>query len=67
MAVLIRDMEMPKSCIDCLLRHDYECNLTGGVPFDMIEDDAGILVAGYTVRPDWCPLQEVTLKHSEVK
>ena len=61
MAVLIRDMEMPKSCIDCFLRHEYECDLTGKVPFGKIDDDTYDFAIGYTVRPDWCPLEEVTL------
>jgi len=61
MAVLIRDMEMPKSCIDCSLCHDYECNLVSKYPFDENEYNSDILAVGYTTRPDWCPLQEVTL------
>lgn len=61
MAVLIHGMEMPKSCIDCQICRDYQCELTGKYPFDENDDDADILTIGYTVRPDWCPLEEVTL------
>ena len=61
MAVLIRDMEMPKACIDCPVCFDYCCGLTYKHPFYENDDDADILTIGYTVRPDWCPLQEATL------
>ena len=54
MAVLIRDMEMPKSCIYCVFCHECECILTGQYPLD---DE---LIIGYMVHPDECPLEEVT-------
>ena len=58
MAVLIRDMEMPRGCCNCPLSHDYECELTGNCTFNVAYSWG---VDYYQVRPDWCPLQEVTL------
>lgn len=55
MAVLIRDMDLPKKCSDCALYSDdySECLLYSyGVPdrygLDHLEE-----------RPDWCKLEEV--------
>lgn len=52
MSVIIKNMEMPKSCIDCDLQNtEYdECMVT-------MEDTNNLM------RPEHCPLIDVTMYH----
>ena len=57
MSVLIKDMEIPKSCNDCeFIQRGYPdwCDLSC-----RCRD-----IFNPSIRPDWCPLEEaVTVKH----
>lgn len=52
MAVLIRDMEMPQSCVDCRFRSDGWC-------YAIPEGENQPGETRNDTRPDWCPLVEV--------
>jgi len=59
MSVLIKNMEMPNSCLDCPCSLNlFFCRACGGKEIDRTgiryEDD-NIIVT----RPDWCPLVEI--------
>ena len=61
MSILIKDMAMPKCCLDCPMSLNLffckarECRpITGGNGIELTDDHA-IQVS----RPDWCPLVEV--------
>lgn len=54
MAVLIKDMKMPRCCAECNFSYS-----SGGFYCDCIERvyiPSGIAMEG---RPEWCPLEEV--------
>jgi hypothetical protein len=64
MSILIKGIEMPKSCIDCpcslnpFFCKARECRpITGGNGIEPTDD------AIQVSRPDWCPLVEVPGKH----
>ena len=55
MAILIKDMEMPKSCSECPMYSRYEscCLLESNGCVDRYNYDFNLI-------PDWCPLSEVS-------
>lgn len=59
MSVLIKNMEMPKSCLDCPCSLNlFFCRVRGGRKIDRTGiryEDGNIVVT----KPDWCPLVEV--------
>jgi hypothetical protein len=67
MSILIKGIEMPKSCIDCPCSLNmFFCRardgraITDRTGIEFKED--GIVVS----RPDWCPLEEVPGKHGRL-
>ena len=61
MSVLIKNIKMPESCLDCPIydNYDYQCNLYSyGIP------------AGYNYnpskRPEWCELEELPEHHGRL-
>ena len=62
MSVLIRDMEMPKDCLECELygaMYSSGCNVASlGIPKRYNYDPH--------IRPDWCPLVELPKKHGRL-
>lgn len=63
MAVLIEDMDMPKSC-PCKLvgiGYDMYCSFVYGIPARIKEYDE---CCEKKTRPDWCPLIEVPKPHT---
>ena len=67
MSVLIKGIEMPKSCVDCPCSLNmFFCRAWDG---RAITDRTGIEIKedGIVVsRPDWCPLVEVPEKHGDL-
>lgn len=59
MSVLIKNMKMPESCLDCPCSLNlFFCRACGGRKIDQTgirHEDDNIIVT----RPDWCPLVEV--------
>ena len=58
MSILIKDMELPKSC-PCELvgvGYDMYCSFVHGIPARVREYDE---CCEKKTRPDWCPLIEV--------
>jgi len=53
MAILIRSMEMPKTCEFCPLNHDADCSIA---PNHVIDDIDSFIVASDARRAD-CPLE----------
>lgn len=67
MSVLIKGIEMPKSCVDCPCSLNIffckarECRpITGGNGIEPTDD------AIQVSRPDWCPLVEAPGKHGQL-
>lgn len=68
MSVLVKDMDMPKCCIECsCCRHDnwngetaHQCNVSL-ITFSA-EDENWI----YDQRPNWCPLVEIPTPHGRL-
>jgi len=56
--ILIRGMEMPKSCADCFLEDPYD-----GYNCRIIPKSANW---GLGERPSWCPLVEVPTPHGDL-
>ena len=58
MSILIKDMEMPKSCYRCPMANDdfYLCGATE----KYLENDSE------ERRPDWCPLVEIPTPHGRL-
>jgi len=56
--ILIRGMEMPKSCADCFLEDPYD-----GYNCRIIPKSANW---GLGERPSWCPLVEVPTPHGRL-
>jgi len=56
MSALIKGMEMPKRCEDCLLCNQYETvtMIACGCLVNMRTRELGCVT-----RPDWCPIMEV--------
>lgn len=57
MSVLIKGMEMPENCLDCILSGDFFCK---GKPLNFtgyIDEDK---------RPDWCPLVNIPATHGRL-
>ena len=52
MSILIRGMEMPKSCDDCRLNNGISC-------YAVLEYTEDGVVGRTDDRPDWCPLVPV--------
>ena len=53
MSVIVKGMEMPEGCWDCVMGSFGACNFAG-----RIWDDLN--------RPDWCPLVELPEKHGRL-
>ena len=65
MAILIKDMEMPKSC-PCELvgiGYDMYCAFVHGIPARVKEYDE---CCEKGIRPDWCPAIEVREPHGRL-
>lgn len=65
MAILIKGMEMPKSC-PCELvgvGYDMYCSFVHGIPAMVREYDE---CCEKGTRPDWCPLIEVPEPHGRL-
>ena len=67
MSILIKGIEMPKSCIDCTCSLNLffckarECRpITGGNGIEPTDD------AIQVSRPDWCPLVEIPKEHGDL-
>ena len=60
MSVLIKDMKMPNSCLDCPCNLNlFFCKVCGGRE---ITDQTSITTKNDVItvtRPDWCPLVEI--------
>lgn len=62
MSVLIRNMDMPKNCISCRLRHSNDCL---AILCNGQEEDGVLEYNNY--RPEWCPLFEIQEKTAKNK
>lgn len=65
MSVLIKDMKMPESCLDCPCSlHLFFCLACDGREIDRtgIRNKDGNIVV---IKPDWCPLVEVPEEEEE--
>lgn len=61
MSVLIKDIKMPESCLDCPIydNYNYQCNLYGyGIPARYNYDPSK--------RPEWCELEELPEHHGRL-
>ena len=61
MSILIKDMEMPKRCLDCPMYdcYNYHCQLYAfGIPARYNRDGS--------TRPEWCELVELPEKHGRL-
>lgn len=61
MSVLIKDIKMPESCLDCPIydNYNYQCNLYGyGIPARYNYDPSK--------RPEWCELEELPERHGRL-
>lgn len=61
MSVLIKDIKMPESCLDCPIydNYNYQCNLYGyGIPARYNYDPSK--------RPEWCKLEELPEHHGRL-
>lgn len=58
MSVLIRGMEMPESCYNCVARYGGFCSVKPP------ESDG--VCPPKCERPDWCPLVELPSKHGRL-
>ena len=67
MSVLIKDMKMPISCIECPCSLNlFFCKVYDGKP---IADASSITINGTTInvkRPDWCPIVEFSEHHGDL-
>ena len=57
MSVIIKGMEMPKSCAECFLRDGLFCAAS---------DYKRISYGGLDKKEDWCPLAEVKTPHGRL-
>ena len=65
MSVLIKGMEMPKDCRECLMQVYYSSGKTWCKPADrLLADDYKPII--YDDRPDFCPLAELPEKHGRL-
>ena len=65
MSILIKGMEMPSRCAECILcnlRHGTKCKVTGETYYNGKDYARG----GYDGKPDWCPLVEVPAPHGRL-
>lgn len=67
MSILIKDMAMPKCCLDCPMSLNlFFCKaregrpITGGNGIEPTDD------AIQVSRPDWCPLVEIPKEHGDL-
>lgn len=58
MSVLVKGIEMPKNCADCLLEYTYD-----GYNCRIVEKAASWGLEG---RPSWCPLVELPTPHGDL-
>ena len=61
MSVLIKDIKMPESCLDCPIydNYNYHCNLYAyGIPARYNCDPSK--------RPEWCELEELPEHHGDL-
>ena len=61
MSILIKDMKMPKRCLDCPLYdyYNYHCQMYAfGIPARYNRDGS--------IRPEWCELVELPEKHGRL-
>ena len=61
MSVLVKDMKMPKRCLDCPMydHYNYNCQLYAfGIPARYNRDGS--------IRPEWCELVELPEKHGRL-
>ena len=61
MSVLVKDMKMPKRCLDCPMYdcYNYNCQLYSfGIPARYNRDGS--------TRPEWCELVELPEKHGRL-
>ena len=57
MSVLIKGVEMPRSCRDCPCYDDwFQCGATRNVVCSEDDEDGNV---GFNERPEWCPLVEI--------
>ena len=65
MAVIVKGMEMPKDCRECMMQVYYSSEKTWCKPVDRLlsEDYKPIPFDG---KPDWCPLVELPEKHGRL-
>ena len=67
--VLIKGMEMPTRCDDCVMGHELAVgtSVTGYGCLAMLRmGDARIRPISCGTRPDWCPLAEVATPHGRL-
>ena len=61
MSVLVKDMKMPKRCLDCPMYdcYNYNCQMYAfGIPARYNRDGS--------TRPEWCELVELPEKHGRL-
>ena len=67
MSVLIKDMKMPISCIECPCNLKlFFCKVYSGMP---ITDASSLTINDTTInvkRPDWCPIVELPEHHGRL-
>lgn len=65
MSVVVKGMEMPKDCRECLMQVYYSSGKTWCKPADrLLADDYKPII--YDDKPDWCPLVELPEKHGRL-
>ena len=69
MSILIKGMEMPQSCDDCVMGHELSVGtcVTGYGCLAMLRmGEARIRPISCGTKPDWCPLIEVPTSHGRL-
>ena len=65
MSIVVKGMDMPKDCRECLMQVYYSSGKTWCKPADrLLADDYKPII--YDDKPDWCPLVELHEHHGRL-